>query len=322
MPTSTDYSLTEAQKAHFLEHGYLKLSGCFSRADAESFTSEMWDRLGMSPTDKSTWTTERTNMPFHKEVLISEFAPKAWSAMCELLGGEDRISEDKRSWNDGFIVNLGKEEYNGDDELNFRELNGWHNDGDFFIHFLDSPEQALLVTPLFSDIEPKCGGTVINGDGIRSIAKFMYDHPEGVTPWMKSLSDPKGTAADVSYWNNLAKNPEETREENFIEATGEVGDVYLFHPLMMHTASKNLRRKIRVITNPALSLKEPFNFDRQDKSQYSLVELMTLNVLGKPEGLKGWKIKGQRGGFVPERIARMEEMKRLELERLQKKGHA
>jgi hypothetical protein len=61
-----------------------------------------------------------------------------------------------RSWSDGFIVNLGKEEYDANGEMGvkqMRETVGWHNDGDFFVHFLDSPEQALLVIPLWSDSE-------------------------------------------------------------------------------------------------------------------------------------------------------------------------
>jgi hypothetical protein len=54
-----------------------------------------------------------------------------------------------------------------------KDLWGWHNDGDFFVHFLDSREQALLVIPLWSDIVPKGGGTVINTDGTRYIAKHL-----------------------------------------------------------------------------------------------------------------------------------------------------
>jgi len=52
-------------------------------------------------------------------------------------------------------------------------LDGWHNDGDFFVHFLDSPEQALLVIPLWSDIESKGGGTAVCGDGIKHVAKHL-----------------------------------------------------------------------------------------------------------------------------------------------------
>jgi hypothetical protein len=173
LPDAQDYALTEAQKAQFLEHGFIKVEKCFTKAQAAEFTSMMWTRLGFDPNDKSTWTTERSHMSSHNSVSIAEFAPKAWSAMSQLLGGEDRISKHVRGWNDGFIVNLGKEEFNPEDELKFRELWGWHNDGDFFVHFLDSPEQALLVIPLWSDIVPRGGGTVICTDGIKHIAKLL-----------------------------------------------------------------------------------------------------------------------------------------------------
>jgi hypothetical protein len=119
----SDFTLSEEQKAHFLEHGFVKIPQCFTRAQATEFSSTMWTRLGMSPTDKSTWTAERVNMPWHKHVPVSEFSPKAWSAMCQLLGGEERISDSMRGWSDGFIVNLGLDEYKAEDKLKLRGEN-------------------------------------------------------------------------------------------------------------------------------------------------------------------------------------------------------
>jgi hypothetical protein len=189
MPSSTeneDYTLSEEQKAYFLEHGFVKIPACFTSQQASDFTKNMWTRLGMSSTDKSTWTTERTNMPWHTQIPVSSFSPKAWSAMCQLLGGEDRISDNMRSWSDGFIVNLGKEEYDEGGQLGvkeMRELPGWHNDGDFFVHFLDSPEQALLVIPLWSDIVRRGGGTVVCSDGIKGVAKHLVSLMARVRRW-------------------------------------------------------------------------------------------------------------------------------------------
>ncbi|KAH8791936.1 hypothetical protein BGZ57DRAFT_557326 [Hyaloscypha finlandica] len=99
---NSDFTLTEEQKAHFLEHGYVKVPQCFTREQATEFTAKMWTRLGMDPDDKSTWTVEKHNMPWHYHVPVEEFSPKAWSAMCQLLGGEDRISDELlyKSWRD------------------------------------------------------------------------------------------------------------------------------------------------------------------------------------------------------------------------------
>jgi len=165
--------LTEEQKQFWLEHGYVKIPRCFSREQSDAFTSSIWARLGADRNDKSTWPTEKMNMPGHTVISCKEFAPKAYAAMCELVGGEDKIEDWCKDWKDGFIPNFGNPAYNPDEELDFRTLDNWHNDGDWFTHFLDSPEQALLIIPLFSDIKPKGGGTVLCTDGVGLVAKRL-----------------------------------------------------------------------------------------------------------------------------------------------------
>ena len=68
---------------------------------------------------------------------------------------------------------------------------------------------------------------------------------------MKSLDDPEHANFESGqYWNDMAKDPSVTREESFHEMTGETGDVILLHPLMLHSASKNLLRNVRVVCLP------------------------------------------------------------------------
>ena len=94
----------------------------------------------------------------------------------------------------------------------------------------------------------------------------------------------------------------------FFEMTGKTGDVILLHPLMVHSVSINSLRQPRIITNPPVSLKEPFKFDRSNPDHYSLVERFTLKSLGK-DRLRGWKIKGRRESVTPERLKpRVEEI--------------
>lgn len=134
---------------------------------------------------------------------------------------------------------------------------------------------------------------------------------------MKSVNDPEHAAYEGNiFWNDLVKDTSLVRDDSFLEMTGEVGDVVLMHPLMLHTASKNLRRDIRIITNPPVALKEPFCFDRKNKDEYSLVELKTLRDLGMPDGIPAWKITGERKEWISRRIKCQEELKRKELERL------
>jgi hypothetical protein len=257
---------------------------------------------------------ERTNMPWFKAFDVAEFAPKAWGGICSLVGGASRVNPENSTWKDGFIVNLGTPEGHNK-VIKPQELKGWHVDGDFFVHYLDSPEQALLVIPLWSDIVAGGGGTMICPKAIDVVAKHLYEHPEGVSPRMTPRAQNPEFKQEVglTWYNELAAS---MRDEDFVEVTGVVGDVYLLHPLMLHSASNNQLRQVRVITNPPVSIKEPFVFDREDGA-YSVVERKTMRAIGK-ERLEGWKMQGERKRLVPERVRIQMEMKRKEEERLSK----
>lgn len=255
-------------------------------------------------------------MPHWKEFQVADFAPRAWGGICGLLGGSHKIDVDSKVslWRDNFIVNLGTPEKHNK-LVKPQELDNWHVDGDFFVHYLDSPEQALLVIPLWTDIVPGGGGTMICPSTIEHIAKHLYENPEGVSPRMTPRREnPEFTQEQgLKWYTNLAKT---MPDEAFVEVTGVVGDVFLLHPLMLHSASNNMLRKVRVITNPPVSVKDPFLFDRED-GNYSAVERKTLRALGKNR-LEGWKIAAHRQRIVPERIKIQERMKREEEERLRK----
>ncbi|KZM25003.1 uncharacterized protein EKO05_0009455 [Ascochyta rabiei] len=310
------YQLSQEQIDFFVENGWLKLSNCFSKEQAAELQSTLWTRLGMDEHDMSTWHTERTNMPHWKKFQVEEFAPRVWSGICGLLGGSHKIDANNAvsTWTDGFIVNLGTPEKHNK-LVRPQELDNWHVDGDFFVHYLDSPEQALLVIPLWTDIVPGGGGTMICPAAIPHIAKHLYENPEGVSPRMTPRSEnPEFTQEQGLQWYiDLAKT---MKDEDFVEVTGVVGDVFLLHPFMLHSASNNMLRKVRVITNPPVSVKDPFVFDRED-GDYSAVERKTLRALGK-DTLVGWKIEAERQMIVPERVKIQERMKKEEEERLKK----
>ena len=75
------------------------------------------------------------------------------------------------------------------------------------MHYLDSPEQGLLVTPIFTKIVPRGGGTYICPEGIGKIARYLADHPEGVLPTGLSFTPSTYTGERneeaPGYWSHL-----------------------------------------------------------------------------------------------------------------------
>ncbi|KAF7795350.1 hypothetical protein EIP86_006507 [Pleurotus ostreatoroseus] len=313
-----DYKVltAEEQAQFFLENGYVVINNAFTPEKAAQWSENIWVRLGMDESDRGTWTRERIHMPWHKREPVATFSPKAWDAMCDLLGGAERIDAQNSTWGDSFIVNLGTPELEQEAErLHPRELDNWHVDGDFFVHFLDSPEQALLVIPLFTDIKPSGGATYIAPEGIRHVAQYLAAHPEGVVP----AGPPPRMVSSTSLYADPRDDPEvyvhgdiAKQCGRFVEMTGHVGDVVLLHPLMLHSASKNYLREARVIVNPPVALREPFGFDRARTEDYSLVELKTLRELGVDR--LDFKPSTERRRLVPKSLgakaAMLEEEKR------------
>lgn len=236
--------------------------------------------------------------------------------MQDLLG-EGRINEDNSTWGDSFIVNLGSPALEAvTEDTHPRDLDNWHVDGDFFVHYLDSPEQALLVIPLFSDIKPRGGGTYIAPEGVDMVAKYLAAHPEGVVPVAGRLvpsttayTDP---AEDPEGWTHREAAPKCSK---FVEMTGEIGDMVLMHPLMLHSASKNYLREARIIINPPVSLKAPFDFNREDPKEFSLVERKTLLALGVDK--VEFKPMTERRRLVPKSMAAKNAMLEEEKRRLE-----
>ena len=291
--------LTDEQIESFLTRGYVLIPECFSRADAQEWLDEAWVRMGYDAHNPATWEQKRIHMPSLESKDVREFAPKAWRAVCELLGGEERIKL-PYEWGNSFIANLGI----GADrpwEPPSPQVSGWHKDGDFFRHFLDSPEQGLLTFVIWSDIEPRGGGTFVACDSVPVVARFLAQHPEGVLP------------NDFNFQNLISQC------ENFIEMTGKLGDVVLLHPYVLHAVSQNHLGVARFITNPPIALKEPMNFNRENPAEFSLVERAVLDGLGVER--LDFQPTAPRERVVPERVRRQEKMRQEEQARLANAGN-
>jgi hypothetical protein len=290
--------LTESEVDHFIQHGYVVVKDCFDPESARPWIDRAWVRFGYDPHDPTEWTEKRIHLSALASVDARSFAPKAWTAAVQLLGGEDR-TELPWQWNDGFIANLGV----GDDrpwQPPSAEVSGWHKDGDFFRHFLDSPEQGLLTIVLWTDMYHQGGGTYIAADSVAVVARYLAEHPEGVLP------------TDFDF-QELARQC-----TSFVELTGRAGDVVLMHPYMLHATSQNVIKHGRLITNPPIALRQPMHFDRTRPSEHSPVERAALYALGVDRF--DFQRTGEREIVVPERVLEQQRREAAEAQRLREAG--
>jgi hypothetical protein len=292
--------LSAADLEHFRAFGFVQLTDCFDTSPgstAHRWAQESWQRNGIDPANPAAWPNNKIHMPATENPLVREFSPKAFAAMCELCGGAEQV-DSEQAWGNGFIANYGL----GRDKEWLApgpDVPGWHVDGDWFLHFLDSPEQGLLVVVLFSDIHPKGGGTFIACDSIGHVARYLADHPEGVEP-------------NGFPWDELIH-----KCSDFRETTGKAGDVFLLHPLTLHTSSYNHRPEARLMINPSGVLRAPMRFDRRnDGSAYAPMEQVVLQSLGVDH--LPFTPTMPRRRIVPERVAIQEALLRQEKERLAK----
>lgn len=252
--------LTKSDRVHFLEKGYVVLHDCFPKDIAREWVDRAYRRLGYDKHDPGTWTSELEPMPDFQLVDVKDFSPKAWTGICDCIGGEERQGgRFGTQWADSFIVNFGVRA-NEPWQPPGPDCEGWHKDGNFFRHYLDSPEQGLLTIVIWKDILPQSGGTFLATDSIKPVAEFLRDHPEGILP-------------DGGFGHLVHQC------RDFMEVTGECGDVVLLHPYLLHASSSNPSGRARFITNPPISLAKPLHFNRPDPADFSLVEQAVLNAL-------------------------------------------
>jgi hypothetical protein len=286
--------LTSEQAEHFVERGFVTIRGAFSVADARQRLDGAWPRFGYDRDDPGSWAEKRIHLSSRSRVDARVFAPAAWQAAIELTGGEGRARL-PWLWGDGFIANLGI----GHDrpwQPPSPAAGGWHKDGDFFRHFLDSPEQGLLTLVLWTDMLHRGGGTFVAADSVPVVARFLAAHPEGVLPGEFGYRELIGQCHD------------------FVELTGTAGDVVLLHPFTLHASSQNVLGVARIITNPPLALRSPMNFHRPGPGGFSLVEQAVLRGLGVSR--LDFTPSAARETLVPERVRRQQGRAASEDERL------
>lgn len=255
-------ALKRAQVEQFIADGWCYLRQAFSSSQAAAARSRLWTRIeaksGIRASDPITWPEVYDIEEQLGDAAVIECFTDRLAAAIEQLVGEGRWWGERR-W--GFWpVNFS---FGADLPYAIPDW-GWHVDGNWFVHTLDCPKQGLVVIGLFSDIEPRWGGTILSGGSHRLTARVLAEHPQGLdhrSLFDAVLTQPLG---------------------NFHEVTGSAGDVVLAHPFMFHARGFKHGGPPRVISNTEAGLRAPMRVAPWNGCELAPVELAIRRALEEP----------------------------------------
>jgi hypothetical protein len=194
---------------------------------------------------------------------VRDVLPKLWAAAGELLGGWDRIA-DPTPITDCFIVNTpvdgngqGPSDTRAQWHAPTRESREWHIDGDWFRHYLDSAEWALVALVSWTDSHLRGGATLVAPGSHALVSRYLAQHPEGIDRFNFGCLLPP--------------------DFEFTQIEMKAGDVLLLHPHVLHCSSMNTLDSTRVVSSCVFSCREPLSLD--GRRALSVVERAILRNL-------------------------------------------
>lgn len=243
MSEASHPDLSQAQIAHFIEHGYIKLNGAFGGDLAAQVRDQLWGAMGLSFNAPETWKQPVVRLGFMTG------KPFVDAANTLLLHASYDALVGKGRWL--------KPNGLGTFPVRFPSLNdpgdaGWHVDASFgtenpdFMQWrvnVKSSGRALLMLFLFSDVGELDAPTKIRKGSHRAIAKQLL--PAGADGLTLSELAADGFAS--------------TADCEEVLATGEAGTVYLCHPFLVHSAQPHRGSKPRFMAQPPLLPKGEFD---------------------------------------------------------------
>jgi len=291
--------LTEADVEHFAQRGFVLVPDCFSSSFASEWSEGVYRRLkadpkqwltrysepripadseDFDPYDPTMWGREWISVRGSQKWSIAEQFPKVWGAMCDLLGGSERIMTD--FWTDYSAINLGTTKWRDVHPPWVKELllkwkkprvhadmddESWHIDNPQRMSMLQGLRNGLVLIALVTDVKPWGGGTAIAPESAPKLSRMMSKYPDGV-----DMTDPTNTAPVMRECSEI------------VYAEGRTGDVYLTHPLLMHSITANYRGP-RIIANPNIEMRLPMNLNRP-ADELSILERTTLDWVRDQSG--------------------------------------
>lgn len=269
--------LSSSEIRQFMGDGFIHLREAIPADLAETCAQAMLRLMEIDEHDPATWHrvlqpgygNRAANLP-HDSPRATRYcyetcAPRLHAAMCDLMGGPERLLD--RGFRDNGVFTLADPEVlkRPDADSRWRppsrDGRGWHVDGGaWFTHYLDSPEVGLLVIILFRDATQKGGATYFAPQSPKLVSRFYAEHPTG---------ENFDRAAIMAGCDDLRC------------AEGKAGDAFILHPFMMHTASLSVSPRPRLMENDNVSFQGgPMRFDWDDPAEASVVERSILGHLG------------------------------------------
>jgi hypothetical protein len=261
-PESDGRVLDDAQIAHFVECGFVRLDHAFLPALAEEARSILWRDLGCDPDDPASWTKPviRLGMYADAPFVAAANTPRLHGAFDQLVGAGRWLPCRAMGT---FPVRFPSPEDPGDA--------GWHVDVSFgfddpdFMSWrvnLASKGRALLMLFLFSDVGEEDAPTRIRMRSHHDIARQLASAGEAGLSLRELAAD--GFAGSAGCEEVLA--------------TGQAGTVYLCHPFLVHSAQPHRGTRPRFMAQPPLLPREPLRLARPD-GDYSPVEVAIRQAL-------------------------------------------
>lgn len=234
----------------FMEKGFVKIDNALSK----DFVRQWWGpRQAFFEATSVYKDRSHVHCPVIRKFDPDTVCPTVVSAIESILGGGDRIKH-PLSWGDGFAIAQPLSEDNKNSEID--KLYDWHVDG-FHRHFLNSPEIGLVLLIAWTDATEQNGATSFSMGSHKIVARELAKRSDG-------MSNKEIEALDFSSCKEY-------------RAVAQAGDVYLMHPFMLHSRTRNHTPERRAITNPHIALVEPLCLYREDKN-YSVLETSILKA--------------------------------------------
>lgn len=276
-------TLSPEELDDFRKTGYIVVKGILSSVDCAKFDrqivqSALWNCAGVHENDPSTWNSKLLRSMATSDTVKTKYLS---GAMIRKADGSDPIADEDNiqldplnsilhqlhggmnghpSWewihsNLGWIHVRFPLYTDPSPFKDYIDLLSWHIDGGHFSpHYIDSPEQSVIILPMIRDVSIGGGNTLV----LKKSHIYMAHQ-------LKKAGS-KGIPKEITQnLNNVATFwPIDLIEEI---APCNAGDVILIHPFLIHSAGlAKSGNPIRIAFNMGVKWKQDMRNDERSKS--------------------------------------------------------